>query len=54
MLLSHTSGIIDGDTYSGFLSASYNDDPIPDISEILSPSGNHYSSTNYENIPPGT
>ena len=54
MLLSHTSGIIDGDTYSGFLSASYNDDPIPDISEILSPSGSQYSSTNYENTPPGT
>lgn len=54
MLLSHTSGIIDGDTYSGFLSASYNDDPIPDISEILSPSGSNYSSTNYENTPPGT
>lgn len=54
MLLSHTSGLIDGDTYSDFLSASYNDDPIPDISEILSPQGSHYSNTNSDNMPPGT
>jgi CubicO group peptidase (beta-lactamase class C family) len=54
MLLSHTSGIIDGNTYSNFLSVTYNNNPIPDISELLSPTGSYYSTSNYNNIQPGT
>jgi CubicO group peptidase (beta-lactamase class C family) len=54
MLLSHTSGIIDGTTYSSFLTATYNNNPIPNISELLTSSGSYYSSSNYNNIQPGT
>ena len=48
MLLSHTSTIIDGPTYSSFLGATYNNNPIPNLSEILTPSGSFYSSSQFK------
>jgi CubicO group peptidase (beta-lactamase class C family) len=54
MLLSHTSSIIDGNTYSAFLTATYNQNPMPNLSEILTTGGSYYNSSNYNNILPGT
>lgn len=54
MLLSHTSSIIDGSTYSNFLNATISQNPIPNLSEILTPGGAYYSNSNFNNIPPGT
>lgn len=54
MLLSHTSSIVDGNTYSNFLNATYNLNPIPDLSEILTPGGAYYSTSNYNNVQPGS
>lgn len=54
MLLSHTSSIIDGPTYSNFITASVNNNPIPNISEILTTSGIYYNSGQFNNNEPGT
>lgn len=54
MLLSHTSSIVDGNTYAGFLNATYTNNPIPDLNEILTPGGAFYSSSTYNSIQPGT
>jgi CubicO group peptidase (beta-lactamase class C family) len=53
-ILSHTSGIIDGDTYSDFLSATYSDDPIPDIRELINSNGSYYSTGLFNNNEPGS
>lgn len=54
MLLSHTSSIIDGSTYSSFLSATYNNNPIPDLSELLTPQGSYYSASLFNTTLPGS
>lgn len=54
MLLSHTSSIIDGPTYSNFLSDTYNLNPIPDLSEILVVNGTYYNSMTFNQTQPGT
>jgi CubicO group peptidase (beta-lactamase class C family) len=54
MLLSHTSSIIDGPTYGDFLAATINDNPIPDISELLTEEGVYYASEQFNNTEPGT
>ncbi len=54
MLLSHTSTIIDGSTYSAFLSATVNDNPIPNLSELLIPGGDFYDADQYNNNEPGS
>lgn len=54
MLLSHTSTLIDGTTYSSFLSATYTNNPIPNISELLTPGGTYYTTGQFNNIMPGT
>jgi CubicO group peptidase (beta-lactamase class C family) len=54
MLLSHTSGIIDGSTYSDFLNATYNQNPMPNLSELLTPSGSFYTSDQFIMEPPGS
>lgn len=54
MLLSHTSTIIDGPTYSSFLQATVNDYPIPNLSEILTPSGTFYNAGQFNTTEPGT
>ena len=46
-LMTHTSSIRDGSTYSDFLSDSYGTDTPPGISEILLPSGEYYSSSTW-------
>ncbi len=53
MLLSHTSSIIDGTTYSSFLNATVNQNPIPNLSEILVPNGTYYTSGQFTNTVPG-
>lgn len=54
MLLSHTSSIIDGSGYSGFLSATYSEDPIPPISALLNSSGTFYTADIFNNTTPGS
>lgn len=54
MLLSHTSTIIDGSTYSSFLGASVNDNPIPNLSTILTVGGQYYIASQFNNTTPGT
>jgi CubicO group peptidase (beta-lactamase class C family) len=54
MLLSHTSSIIDGSTYSSFLGATVNNNPIPNLSEILTIGGTYYTSGQFNNTAPGT
>jgi CubicO group peptidase (beta-lactamase class C family) len=53
-LLSHTSGLQDGSGYSNFLSASYDQTPTPNISEILTTSGSYFTNDMYHNHAPGT
>ena len=54
MLLSHTSTIIDGPTYSSFLQATVNNNPIPNLSLLLAPSGSFYNADQFNTVPPGT
>ncbi len=54
MLLSHTSTIIDGPTYSSFLSSAYDADPIPPMSDLLAVGGSYYSTGQFNNTLPGT
>lgn len=53
MLLSHTSSIIDGTTYNSFLNATVNQDPIPNLSEILTPNGTYYTASQFTTTLPG-
>lgn len=53
MLLSHTSGIVDGNAYNNFLNATYNNNPIPQLSELLTPGGSYYAGNIFQNTPPG-
>lgn len=52
-LLSHTSTIVDGSGYAGFLSATYNQNPIPPLSELLDAEGSYYTSDMFNNNTPG-
>lgn len=54
MLLSHTSTIIDGTTYSNFLGATVNNNPIPNLSSILTVGGTYYVASQFNNTVPGT
>lgn len=54
MLMSHTSTIIDGSTYSNFLSATVNNNPIPNLSSILTLGGTYYVASQFNNTVPGT
>jgi CubicO group peptidase (beta-lactamase class C family) len=54
MLMSHTSTIIDGSTYSSFLSATVNNNPIPNLSTILTVGGTYYVASQFNNTVPGT
>lgn len=53
MLLSHTSTIVDGPTYDTFLSATVQNNPIPNLSEILTPAGLYYTPEQFNNNLPG-
>jgi len=54
MLLSHTSGLVDGSGYSSFLSSTYNETPPPHISELLTIGGSYYTNDMWLNAVPGT
>lgn len=54
MLLSHTSSLTDGPTYDAFLGASVQGSPIPNLSEILTPTGRYYSADQFSNTIPGS
>jgi CubicO group peptidase (beta-lactamase class C family) len=54
MLLSHTSSLQDGTGYTNFLNATYSQNPIPNISSVLIPSGNYYTANIWRNETPGT
>jgi CubicO group peptidase (beta-lactamase class C family) len=54
MLLSHTSSLQDGSGYSVFLNATYNQQPVPAISELLLPSGTFYSPNCWRTEQPGS
>ncbi|MEX0996603.1 MAG: serine hydrolase [Flavobacteriaceae bacterium] len=53
-LLSHTSSIQDGSGYNGFLNATFSQNPIPSMEELLSPGGAFYTSNMYRTETPGT
>lgn len=53
MLLSHTSSLTDGVTYSDFLSATVGNNPIPNLSELLAPGGMYYVASQFSNKKPG-
>ena len=53
-LLTHTSGIRDGDGYGDFLNASYANIPsVPALSEVLSETGTYYTDNMWGNSEPG-
>ncbi|MGB6034674.1 MAG: serine hydrolase domain-containing protein, partial [Cryomorphaceae bacterium] len=54
MLLSHTSSLQDGSGYSPFLTATYEWDEIPNISEVLIPEGEYYTTNMWRTEVPGT
>lgn len=54
MLLSHTSSLQDGSGYGPFLSATYSADPIPDMTEVLLPGGQYFTSNMWRTEEPGT
>jgi len=54
MLLSHTGSLQDGSGYNGFLSATYTQNPIPDIAQLLVPGGSYYTANMWRTETPGT
>jgi len=54
MLLSHKSSIIDGNTYNAFLTATYSQNPMPNLIELLTMGGAYYSMSNFNNTSPGS
>ena len=54
MILSHQSGLIDGDGYSPFLSDTYSFSTPPDFTELILVGGDYYTSDMWNNIEPGT
>ena len=53
MLLTHTSSLLDGDTYDDFLMASYKQNPPPNLKELLTEGGSHYQTGIWKNTEPG-
>ncbi|HAD13447.1 MAG TPA: hypothetical protein DCF33_13555 [Saprospirales bacterium] len=54
MLLSHQSSIVDGDTYSEFLTASFQDSLPPNLATLLTPDRILYSKSLFLHHAPGT
>jgi len=54
MLLSHRSSIQDGSGYNGFLNATYNQNPVPGLANLLTPGGGYYTSNMFRTEKPGT
>ena len=53
MLLSHTSTLIDGPTYNAFLTATINENPIPNLSQLLTVDGSFYHPDQFNTTTPG-
>ena len=53
-LLTHQSGIRDGNGYFDFLSATYSQTPVPALEELILPGGSYYTSDVWSNHMPGT
>lgn len=54
MLLSHTSCLTDDPkTYDSFLSAAYEQNPVPNLSELINSKGKYYSNALFLNQKPG-
>jgi CubicO group peptidase (beta-lactamase class C family) len=53
-LMSHTSGLRDGNGYFNFLSATYSQSPPPPISELLLPAGSYHTADIWTNTLPGS
>ena len=53
MLLSHRSSVIDGVAYDSFLMAS-GKDPVPNLSELLTPKGTYYTTVIFSKHKPGS
>lgn len=51
-VISHTASIRDGSGYDGFLSATYNQNPPPNIQALLTPGGAFYSADMFSNTKP--
>lgn len=54
MLLSHQSSLQDGGGYGSFLSATYQNDPTPDIQEVLLENGAYFTPNMWRTEMPGT
>ncbi len=54
MVLSHRSGLQDGDGYAPFLNATFSQNPIPNLSELILPGGNFYSNNMWRTEVPGS
>jgi CubicO group peptidase (beta-lactamase class C family) len=54
MLLTHTSSIQDGTGYNGFLNATYNQNPVPGLANLLTPGGAFYTANMFRTETPGT
>ena len=54
MLLSHTSSLNEGEAYDNFLRMSYNNNPVPNIRELINKEGKYYTSNQFLNEKPGT
>lgn len=54
MLLSHTATLNDGNTYSSFLGATYNNPNPPAIEQLIVPGESYYSSNIWLNAVPGS
>ncbi len=54
MLLNHTSSLTDGSTYSGFLTATNNQNPMPGLDAMMTPGGQWYSNSLFLNKMPGS
>jgi CubicO group peptidase (beta-lactamase class C family) len=54
MLLSHTSSLAEGEAYDNFLGMSYNNDPIPDIGELINSKGKYYTPEQFLDKKPGS
>lgn len=54
MLLSHTSSLQDGSGYNNFLTATYSQTSIPNISSVLTQGGSFYTSNMFRTEAPGS
>lgn len=54
MVLSHTSSLQDGDGYNPFLQGTFNQLPVPNITEVLLSDGDYYTTNMWRTETPGT